>query len=107
MPTTFVGCVDHAHREIFFTQNESKLDATDSILPKEISPFSAVITLQRFAKNYSAKMTQEDRGRLLAEISDLEKSYFAADTKADPQTAKDTLHRWHTRLGGVNPLWVP
>ena len=73
-------------------------------LPKEITPFSAVITLQRFAKNYSAKMTQEDRGRLLAEISDLEKSYFAADTKADPQTAKDTLHRWHTRLGGVNPL---
>ncbi|MEI7459327.1 MAG: hypothetical protein WCK15_07985 [Pirellula sp.] len=47
------------------------------------------------------------KGRLLAEISDLEKSYFATDTKVDPQTAKDTLHRWHTRLGGVNPEGVP
>ncbi len=71
-------------------------------LPNEITPLSAIITLQRFAKHFASKLTQEDRGRLHAEISDLENRFFATDAKTDPQVAKDVLHRWHKILAGAS-----
>ncbi len=77
-----------------------KLEDIGLRLPKEITPFSAVITLQRFSKNYASKMTQDDQGRLQADIADLENRFFAANAKPDPQLAKDALHRWHRILGG-------
>lgn len=67
-------------------------------LPQEITPFSAVITLQRFAKHYDTKLNLEDRGRLQSDISELEKRFFSADAKADPTVAKEALHRWYKLL---------
>ena len=67
-------------------------------LPNEITPFSAVITLQRFAKHYATKLNTEDRGRLQSDIADMEKRFFSADAKADPIDAKETLQRWHKFL---------
>jgi hypothetical protein len=73
------------------------LDETLKI-PNEITPFSAVITLQRFAKHHSEKMSNEDRGQLLTDISNLEQAYFGANPKSDPVDAKDTVLRWHQHL---------
>ncbi len=70
-------------------------------LPKEITPFSAVITLQRFAKLYASKLNAEDRGRLQSDIANLESRFFSADAKADSKDAKDALHHWHKLLAGV------
>jgi hypothetical protein len=67
-------------------------------MPNEITPFSAVITLQRFAKHHSSKMSSEDRGQLLTDISNLEQAYFGANPKSDPVDAKDTVLRWHQLL---------
>ena len=71
-------------------------------LPTEITPFSAVITLQRFAKNYATKLNADEQSRLQSDISDLEKRFFAADAKsdakADPKDAKEALQRWHKVL---------
>lgn len=67
-------------------------------MPSEITPFSAVITLQRFAKHHSDKMTLEDRGRLLADIANIERAYFGIppdSSSADPQS---TVVRWHQFL---------
>jgi hypothetical protein len=75
----------------------STTDATLK-MPNEITPFSAVITLQRFMKHHSGKMTNEDRGQLLMDISNLEQSYFGANPKSDPVDAKDTVVRWHQFL---------
>ncbi len=72
-------------------------------LPNEITPFSAVITLQRFLKQYASNLTLDDRGRLQADISELENRFFAADAKIDPHLAKEALHRWQKILGGTRP----
>lgn len=61
-------------------------------LPNEITPFSAVITLQRFLKQYASNLTLDDRGRLQADISELENRFFAADAKTDSHFAKEALH---------------
>lgn len=73
-------------------------------LPKEITPISAVVTLQRFAREYASQLNPEDHGRLKAEIVDLEKKYFASEGKIDPLMARDTLKRWHKRLGGTSTI---
>jgi len=70
-------------------------------LPQQITPFSAVITLQRFAKHYSAKLNPEEQGRLQSDIADLEKRFFAAGAKADPKDAQEALHRWHKLLANA------
>jgi hypothetical protein len=67
-------------------------------MPNEITPFSAVITLQRFAKHHAAKMSNEDRGQLLKDISNLEQAYFGVHPKSDAMDAKDTVVRWHQHL---------
>jgi hypothetical protein len=67
-------------------------------MPNEITPFSAVITLQRFMKHHSTKMSTEARGQLLTDISNLEQAYFGANPKSDPMDAKDTVVRWHQHL---------
>ncbi len=67
-------------------------------LPNEITPFSAVITLQRFAKRYAEKLTQEDRGKLQADIAEIENRFFAGNASSDPSAAKDVLLRWRQIL---------
>ena len=78
--------------------NATSIEDAGLRLPKEITPFSAVITLQRFAKLYASKLNPEERGRLQTDIASLESRFFSADEKANPDDAKDALHRWHKQL---------
>jgi hypothetical protein len=70
-------------------------------MPKEITPFSAVITLRRFAQQHATKMSSEEYSHLQAEIARLEQRYFATDANADPGDAEDVLTRWHHRLAAI------
>lgn len=70
----------------------------DLKLPQEVTPFSAIITLQRFAKSFGERLDSSVRNQLEGEIRQLEKDYFGADAKSDPQAAKDALARWHNVL---------
>lgn len=81
------------------TGNRKESSADESLrMPREITPFSAVITLRRFAKNHEKNMSGEDLHRLLSEITILEQRYFATDTNADARDAKEVLTRWHRHL---------
>ncbi len=70
-------------------------------LPHEVTPFSAVITLRRFAQQYMNKLSRDEYDRLLAETGQLEQRYFGENAATDPQEARDVLSRWHRKLASL------
>ncbi len=71
---------------------------TSPQMPEEITPFSALITLRRFAQHYEPRMSSEEHGRLELEIAQLERRYFAAEASTDGKDASDVLTHWHRQL---------
>lgn len=71
-------------------------------LPAEITPFTAVMTLRRFSKDYAGRLNPEQSVSLQADISALEQTFFGADTTADPDLAANAVRRWFDVLGGTS-----
>lgn len=70
-------------------------------MPQEVTPFSAVMTLRRFAEQYMSKLSSDEYSRLVAETGQLEQRYFAENASSDPSEAREVLSRWHRRLAGL------
>ncbi len=67
-------------------------------LPSEVTPFSAVLTLRRYAQLYMSKLSSDDYSRLVADAGQLEQRYFGENASTDPKEAQDVLTRWHNKL---------
>lgn len=76
-------------------------------LPESITPFSAVMTLRRFALAHVDRLNADELKRLNGEIAELERHYFAptngkAVTSPDSlQAAGEKLAHWQRRLTRV------
>ncbi len=70
-------------------------------MPNEITPFSAVITLRRFAQLYGQQLSSEDYSRLEKETTQLEQRYFAAEANGESKEAVDVLTYWQRRLSAT------
>ena len=67
-------------------------------MPETVTPFSAVITLRRFARVHADRLNREERNLLESEIAQLEKCHFAKGDVVANQDAGALLKHWHRRL---------
>lgn len=74
-------------------------------LPDRVTPVTAVMTLQRIEREFGSRLSPHDRERLEADISHLERAYFAEDGTPGDDVA-ETLAEWVDTLranGGFRP----
>ena len=84
---------------VFGEGQDAVTQSSDALrLPQEVTPFSAVMTLRRFAQQYISKLSSDDYNRLVTETGQLEQRYFGENASSDPQEARDVLSRWHRKL---------
>lgn len=85
-----------AYRRWRRTPDDAELDLH---LPDEVTPMTAVISLQRMHRDYGARLESDVRQSLLDDIAGLERAYFAEDKSPDGEVA-EVLDRWVRTIRG-------